>query len=45
LPSNVTHDRFDHHPVVGQPLLAARSNGQPQQPRELGGGLGVAEVG
>src|SRR3954471_20055904 len=41
---DVTDDRVDDDPVVGQPLLAAGGDGEAQQPGEVRRGLGVAEV-
>ena len=45
LAGHVTDDRVDDDLVVGQSLLRAGGHGQTQQPGELGGGLGVAQVG
>jgi hypothetical protein len=42
---DVTDDRVDDDPVVAQPALRPRGDGQSEQPRELGRVLGVAQVG
>ena len=42
---DVADDGVDDDGVVAEPALGPGSDGQPEQPRELGGVLGVAEVG
>ena len=44
LARDVADDPVDHHRVVGQPLLGARGDREVEDPGQLAGHLGVAEV-
>ena len=42
---HVADDGIDDHAIVGQPLLGPGSDREAEEPGELGGGFGVAEIG